>query len=296
MTFKESANKDNQSVEASNTTPDEILELKKKLAEEFVDKLSEKDSDSMDPFTKLAIKKYLVDENNPIDTFFDEVIRWELLPQDIKKYREMFCAANTKDQLENLRKDIFNEIWWTEQVSTTTQKSDTSTEASDTPAKSSDAPTESSDTVDNNWIVEKACQIAVDIANDNSYWYEWGWTGYKDGKKWFDCQGFVRHCYIKTWINVPPSWWCANMKKDFEKVWFECITFNKNEKLKPWDILVANGHTEMCVWENKIAWAHSNKDKKAWDSGWEEISVRSVKSSLSYWDPQFILRYKWDSA
>jgi len=146
-----------------------------------------------------------------------------------------------------------------------------------------------------NWKVAKACQIAIDIANDNSYWYEWWTTGNKNGRKWFDCQSFVRHCYIGTWINVPPSWWCSTMKRDFEKVWFECITFNKNERLKPWDILVdPQKHTEICVWENKIAWAHSNKDKKAWDGGWEEISVRTVKSSLSYRNPKYILRYKWD--
>ena len=148
-----------------------------------------------------------------------------------------------------------------------------------------------------NWKVGKACQIAIDIANDDSYWYEWGGTGNKNGRKWFDCQSFVRHCYRGTWINVPPSWWCGTMKRDFEKVWFECIAFNKNEKLIPWDILVdPQKHTEMCVWENKIAWAHSNKDKKAWDSGWEEISLRSVKSSLSYRNPKYILRYKWDLA
>jgi len=100
-----------------------------------------------------------------------------------------------------------------------------------------------------NWKVAKACQIAIDIVNDNSYWYEWWTTGNKNGRKWFDCQSFVRHCYIGTWINVPPSWWCSTMKRDFEKVWFECITFNKNERLKPWDILVdPQKHTEICVW------------------------------------------------
>ena len=286
MTFHETTNEDNQAVESSDTTSTEILELKKKLAEEFVEKLSEKNSDSMDTIKKWAIKNYLVDENTPTDIFVDNFILWGLwemfwlLPQDIKKYREMFSEANTKKKLEELRKTIFDEIWWTEQVSSS--------------ARSSNTPSESSDTVDNNWIVKKACQVAENIANDNSYWYVWWGTGNKNGKKWFDCQSFVRHCYIESWIKVPPSWWCGTMKRDFEKVWFECITFNKGEKLRPWDILVdPKKHAEMCVWENKIAWAHSDKDKKSWDGGWEEISVRSVKSSLSYRNPQFILRYKW---
>lgn len=149
----------------------------------------------------------------------------------------------------------------------------------------------------NSWVIESAIQTAMKIAEDNSYWYElWG-TGNKNGRKWFDCQSFVRHCFIQAWIDVPPSWWCSPMLKQFEDKWFECITFNKSEKLKPWDILLdPKKHTEMCISEDKIAWAHSNKDKKAWDSGWEEISVRSVKSSLSYRNPKYILRYKWGVA
>ena len=270
-----------ETAEVSDDTSAEILELKKELVDEFV----KKNFGSMSSIKKLAIEKYLVDKDTLMDTFIDNVIIWGLwrmlwlLPKDIEKYRKMFYEADTKNKLEQLRKSIFNDIWWAEQLSTGTY------------------PSESSEVVDNNWVVKKACQIAVDIANDNSYWYEWWGTGNKNGRKWFDCQSFVRHCYIGTWVNVPPSWWCGTMKRDFEKVWFECIAFNKNEKLRPWDILVdPQKHTEMCVWENKIAWAHSNKDKKAWDSDWEEISVRSVKSSLSYWNPQFILRYKWDSA
>lgn len=149
----------------------------------------------------------------------------------------------------------------------------------------------------NSLVIESAIQTAIQIANDNSYWYElWG-TGNKNGRKWFDCQSFVRHCFIQAWIDVPPSWWCSPMLKQFGDKWFECITFNKNEKLKPWDILLdPKKHTELCISEDKIAWAHSNKDKKAWDSGWEEISVRNIKSSLRYRNPQYILRYKWGVA
>lgn len=269
-----------QTVETSNAIPDEILALKKELAEEFV----KKNFGSKSFIKKWAIKKYLVDKNTKIDSFIDNYIIWvlwkvfRLLPPDIKEYREMFTKADTKSKLEELRKTISNGIWWTEQASTTDNKSENLT---DNPKK----------------IVEKACQTAIDIANDNSYWYVRWWTGNTNGWKWFDCQSFVRHCYREAWINVSPSWWCETMKGDFEKVWFECITFNKNDKLKPWDILVdPKKHTEMCVWENQIAWAHWNKDKKAWDSGWEEISVRSVKSSLSYRNPKYILRYKWNLA
>lgn len=304
----------NQSLESNNTIPDEILELKKKLAEEFADKLSKKNSDLMTSIMKWAIKNYLVDENNSTDVLVDNFI-WELwdrlwiLPPDIKKYRDMFSEADTKNKLELLRKTILNDE--NGQVSTADQKPDTPPENSN--GLSWETKEDGKEwMVNNNWkdeqpadskvesnnsIVEKACKIAVDIANDNNYWYEWWWTGNRNGKKWFDCQGFVRYCYRETWINVPPSWWCGTMKRDFEKVWFECIAFNENEKFKPWDILVdPKKHTEMCISESKIAWAHSNKDKKPWDSGWEEISVRDIKKSIKYRNPKYILRYKWGVA
>ena len=290
MTFHEATDGDNQRVENENKeSSDELLELKKELANEIVDKILEKDSNLFSVLFKWSVSDYLVDENSIGDTIHDEIMLWGLwqptwlITPALKRYREMFSQAKTKDDLENLKTTIFNEIWWTERSSATAQETN--------------ILSESSDTVENSWVVGKACQVAVDIANDNSYGYEWGSTGNKDGKKWFDCQSFVRHCYIKSWINVPPSWWCGTMKRDFEKVWFECLTFNKDEKLKPWDILVdPKKHTEICVAEDRIAWAHSNKDKIAWDSGWEEISVRSIKSSLSYRKPQYILRYKWESA
>ena len=292
MPFKETITKNNQEIENSDNTSSEVFELKEEIAEEIaeeiVDKLSKNSANSVSSLKKWAIKKYLLNNEASIDIIYKFII-WGfwglfwLLPPDIDKYKWLLAEADTKNKLEELRKDFLNEVWWTEQVSSSAHESST--------------PSESSDIVDNSWIVEKACQIAVDIANDNSYWYESGGTGDNNGRKWFDCQGFVRRCYIETWINVPPSWWCGTMKEDFEKAWFECITFNHNEKLKPWDILLdPKKHTEMCIWENKIAWAHFNKDKKAWDGSWDEISVRSVKSSLSYRNPKYILRYKWDLA
>lgn len=290
MTFQEATNENNLRAENLNhKSSDELLNLKKELANEIVDKILEKDSNLFSVLFKWSVSDYLVDENNIGDTIHDEIMLeglWQtiwLITSDLKRYRDMLSGAKTKDDLENLKTTIFNEISWTKRDSTDIQESWT--------------PIENSDTIDNNWVIGKACQIAVNIANDNSYWYESWWTGNNNGRKWFDCQSFVRYCCIQAWINVPKSWWCGSMKRDFEKAWFECINFDKNEKLKPWDILVdPKKHTEICVAEDKIAWAHSNKDKKAWDSGWEEISVRSIKSSLSYRNPQYILRYKWESA
>lgn len=114
--------------ENNNTTSDELIKLKKDLANDVTDKLVEKNSNFITSIKKWVIKNYLIDKKNPIDKFFDKYIIWGLwkifwlLPPNIKKYREKIAEADTKNKLEELRKNIFDEIWWTEVASTTTQE------------------------------------------------------------------------------------------------------------------------------------------------------------------------------
>lgn len=141
--------------------------------------------------------------------------------------------------------------------------------------------------------VEAAVEWALSTAGDDSFWYEWWWTGKKNGKGWYDCQSFVRAAFIHAWFNVDASWWCGNMREDFEKIWFEWISPRSENDLQEWDILLNPKHTELYAWNGKVVWAHKDKDWKAWDSGWEEISVRDIKKFLGYCKPTGILRYKW---
>lgn len=161
----------------------------------------------------------------------------------------------------------------------------------------------SNDTESSKWKVEfadekieAAVEWALSTAGDDSFWYEWWWTGKVNGKWWYDCQSFVRAAFIHAWFDVPKSWWCKYMRKQFEKVWFEWISPRSENDLQEWDIFVNPKHTELYAWNGKVVWAHSNKDWKSWDSGWEEISVRDIKNFLGYCKPTGILRYKWNSA
>ena len=122
-------NIENENIEKSgDITSDELIELKKQLAKEITDKLMEKNSDSVTSIIKWSMRNYLVDENTLIDTIHDEIILWWLweltwlITPSLKKYREMFSKANTKNELENLRTTIFNEIWWNEQAPIPTQE------------------------------------------------------------------------------------------------------------------------------------------------------------------------------
>ena len=150
-------------------------------------------------------------------------------------------------------------------------------------------------------VVDTAIQTAMRIVNDNSYWYERWWTGDNNSRKWFDCQSFVRHCFIQAGIKVDTSWWCPTMREQFTKAWFEWISPYDVNNLQRWDILLdENKHTELYIWDGKTVWAHWNKDGKAWDGKWNEISVTNGKYFLYTYHKQFgwdwILRYKWKSA
>ena len=98
-------------------TNEELLELKKELAEEIVQKLQEKNSNFLSAMLEWSIADYLVDEDTISDSIHDEFLIWNLwesawiISPELKKYRKMFSDAKTKNDLENLKTTIFNEIW-----------------------------------------------------------------------------------------------------------------------------------------------------------------------------------------
>ncbi len=120
--------------ENSDTTSDELIELKKQLATEVVEKLLEKDPNLASSLPKKSMTDYLVDEKTIKDVFHDEIRLWWLweliwltIAPVLKKYREMFSKANTKNDLDNLKTTIFNEIWWNLQASIPIQEPGEST-------------------------------------------------------------------------------------------------------------------------------------------------------------------------
>ena len=111
----------NKMESGSNVTSDELLDLKKQLADEIVNKLIEKDPDLLS-IAKGSMTNYLVNDGSLKDLFRDEVIIWWLwsafwvITPILKKYREMFSEVKTKSDLEKLKITIFNEILWVGQT------------------------------------------------------------------------------------------------------------------------------------------------------------------------------------
>lgn len=146
--------------------------------------------------------------------------------------------------------------------------------------------------------VERAVQWAINIAEDNCYWYEWWWRWKNDrGKWWYDCASLVCTAFKNAWFNIPITW-CGPMQQNFEKEWFEWISPYDVNNLQRWDILLdKDKHTELYIWNGRTVWAHSDKDGKDWDSGWNEISETDGKYFLYQYHKEYgrdwVLRYKW---
>ena len=86
------------------------------------------------------------------------------------------------------------------------------------------------------------------------------------------------------------------LKNTLLNQWFTYLTpCPKPDKFKPGDILISPTHVEMYTLNGKVVWAHDDKDREPWDSGWEEISVRNIEKVLKYMKPSWILRYTWES-
>lgn len=108
-------------------TNNQLLELKKELANEVIDRLLENNSNSIPDIPKWLMIDYLIDENTRIDIITDGILQvlWELtnlLTPTLTKYREMFSKVTTKNELEQLRTSIFNEIWWVNHISSANSK------------------------------------------------------------------------------------------------------------------------------------------------------------------------------
>ena len=112
-----------QELENGSVASDELLELKKELADEVVDKLLEKDPGLTTFILKWSMSDYLVKDGSLWDFFRDEILIWKLwesawvITPALKRYREMFSKVSTKSELESLKTTIFNEISWASQTS-----------------------------------------------------------------------------------------------------------------------------------------------------------------------------------
>lgn len=127
---------EHQSIENEwNDTNNELLKLKKELAEEIVQKLQEKDSDILSTILEWNIADYLVDEDNTfLDVIHDGLLEssW-LVSSTLKTFKDRIREVKNKEELDNLRTNIISEIsenksdWTSTPEQTDTQPSNPAT-------------------------------------------------------------------------------------------------------------------------------------------------------------------------
>lgn len=130
--------------------------------------------------------------------------------------------------------------------------------------------------------VQKAIDIAVNIANNDYYGYNMYNTRY--GNPNFDCSSLISYSFNAAgfsngkWLNT------STMKNSFLKAGFTWIPASKlggsalnASYLKPGDIMlsVTHGHTELYIGNNRRCGAHWDYDGKNGDGDGREINVQA---------------------
>lgn len=96
-----------------------LIDLKKEIAEEVVDKMIKKNPESISVMFRKSAKDFLVDEwtfDDRVNDTFMSIISWlDFIPTEFQKYREMLASANSKKELESLKTKIFNDIDWVQE-------------------------------------------------------------------------------------------------------------------------------------------------------------------------------------
>ena len=119
-----------QNIENKNyETSDELLNLKKELADEIVDKLEEKNPENFPIIFKWFISDYLINEKTINDFIYDYILLWKILwikTDQLDNLRKEINDVENKEDLEKIRIKIFNEINNNKEKTSYTQPQETS--------------------------------------------------------------------------------------------------------------------------------------------------------------------------
>ena len=142
---------------------------------------------------------------------------------------------------------------------------------------------------------EKALQLALELARDNTF-------GYSQSNRWgpdYDCSSFLIHVWEQAGVPVKTkgATYTGNMRSVFLRCGFVDVTSQVNLKvggmLKPGDVLLNERyHTAMYIGGGNIVQASSNYDGKTGDSSGNEIRERGYYNYP--WN--YVLRFFGDGA
>ena len=251
--------------------------MKKKLAKEVIKKLQKKDSSLLSSMLEWSITDYLVDENTVSDAIHDELLLWWLwksawiITPELKKYREMFSQAKTKEDLENLKTTIFNEIWQDSQSSQSTEQRTESSSSSTTTSSCWTTKKAKVDTTSQSYEID---HLNFRISNEAKLLY--------NNLKWQekpDLEPFA--CGLKVYNSVKNQWKIHNTK------YLTVVDFTKKKWKKRFFVInMENNTVEHAVkvwhWKNtgdERAKQFSNKSWSKQSSLWGYLLPDTITKS-----------------
>lgn len=132
--------------------------------------------------------------------------------------------------------------------------------------------------------VQGAIDWALSVADNDAH-------GYSQNTRWgnpnYDCSSLIISAYEEAGIPVKTNGatYTGDMRRAFMNTGFDCYEYGSVD-LKPGDVLLRNGHTEMYIGDGKNVGAHSNKDGVDGDSSGREINVADNGGNWTW-----VLRY-----
>jgi len=279
-------------------TSDELIQLKKEMANRVIDKMQEKKWDFSFSIGKDMIVDYLVDEGLK-DSLKDELILWNLLnvftssSDDLKNLRGEIVNLKTAEELKDFEEKLIKQIeldWslsvqWVRAWDTPAESWDASSESSNTSTESQDQtssePAESSDASTS----DSASQSEPDSSTD-SWEVSWG-EGTEEMSPDSAQVGEAKEVELKkrmAWLF--PEWVPQTekqMKKYLKKIKVPILLANwKTKKLKLYvHKKLANEYIAIFN-DMKNAWIKVNPDTTACFN-WRKMRKSSKMSHHSYW-------------
>lgn len=285
------------SLEWDSGTSEELLQLKKEMANRVVDKMQEKKWDLVLSLWKEMIVDYLVDEGWMDDALSDELVLWNLIwvlsssSEDLKNLRGEIVNLKTAEELKSFEERLLKQIelnwsislqwdWVWDMTAQSSQTSGTLSESSESQDQlswessessdesTSDSSSQSESSSADSWVVVWG-EGTEEMSPDSAYVGEAKEVELKKRMEWL----------FPEWVPQTEK----EMKKYLKKIKVPILLANwKTKKLKLYvHKKLANEYIAIFK-DMKDAWIKVNPDTTACFN-WRKMRKSSKMSHHSYW-------------
>lgn len=307
MTFLESAKELVTSVVNDKETSEDLLTLKKELAEEYVQKVEKEKSDVFLSIGRDVVVDYLVDEDGIWDAFNDAFIGKAMeslssLSGDFKHFREKLNNASTQEDLASLRNEISDPMK-EEKDNTTNPENSLEEISTDSPMANTHNMLDWSSSKRVNSLEGESPYVQSVLKKAESQigkpYVRWGTT-----EKWFDCSGLWNWAFKEEGIVFKDRFTAAlfshtdvNISRENLRVgdfmyWDQKPWSKKHNPIYHIEMVVSQPFQENGKWFVKTIgsstdkWILNDQGEKTKKS-WVGYRIRELTEYRHFWRPPF---------